>query len=260
MKASLEAERQRADELQEEATAARGEVGRLQPQPQPQPPQVPQASADSSGEQRAIAQPLYLATSRKLERFRDRPEKATDLTIEEWMADIKGHLTSRQLKEADQAPFVVDHLVGKARQEVLGRGTAVSMNARTIFEVLTKVFGDGNSLPQLQQRFFAYQQRNEDLLTCSLNLVALYDRIGDHDASFRAGRNTALKGRLAEAVRDEGLQRELRRLNMECPQLSYFEVRDREHLAQENTLIDVQQFIRISAANELEIPYIGYVE
>ena len=36
-----------------------------------------------------------------------------------------------------------------------------------------------------------------------------------------------LKGRLAEAVRDEGLKRELRRLNVESPDLDFFEARDR---------------------------------
>ena len=89
------------------------------------------------------------------------------------------------------------------------------------------MFGNGDSLPQLQQRFFTYQQANEDLLTCSLTLVALYDRIGDQDASFKACRDSALKGRLAEAVNDEGLRRELRRSNMECPELSFFDARDR---------------------------------
>ena len=34
----------------------------------------------------------------------------------------------------------------------------------------------------------------------------------------------------------------------------------REHLAQENDLVDVGQFISISAANGLDIPYVGYVE
>ena len=40
-------------------------------------------------------------------------------------------------------------------------------------------------------------------------------------------RERALKGRLAEAVRDESLRRELQRLNMESPELGYFELRDR---------------------------------
>ena len=33
-----------------------------------------------------------------------------------------------------------------------------------------------------------------------------------------------------------------------------------EHLAQENDLVDVGQFISISAAHGLDIPYVGYVE
>ena len=33
-----------------------------------------------------------------------------------------------------------------------------------------------------------------------------------------------------------------------------------DHLAQENDLVDVRQFISISAANGLDIPYVGYVE
>ena len=44
---------------------------------------------------------------------------------------------------------------------------------------------------------------------------------------FKACRDSALKGRLAEAVNDEGLRRKLRRLNMECPELSFFDARDR---------------------------------
>ena len=47
------------------------------------------------------------------------------------------------------------------------------------------------------------------------------------DPSFEAGKEKALKGRLAEAVRDESLRTELRRLNMESPDLGYFDLRDR---------------------------------
>ncbi len=36
-----------------------------------------------------------------------------------------------------------------------------------------------------------------------------------------------MKGRLAEAVRDQGLARELHRLNIEAPGLTFFELRDR---------------------------------
>ncbi len=97
-----------------------------------------------------------------------------------------------------------------------------------MLDVLLRVFGDGDTLPQLQQRFFAYRQEsNQTLLSCSLELVTIYDRIATLDITYQACRETQLKGRFAEAVVDEGLQRELRRLNLEAPALTFFELRDR---------------------------------
>lgn len=55
----------------------------------------------------------------------------------------------------------------------------------------------------------------------------MYDRIAGIDKSYIEGREKTLKGRLAEAVRDESLKRELRRLNLEMPSLSFFDLRDR---------------------------------
>ena len=55
----------------------------------------------------------------------------------------------------------------------------------------------------------------------------MYENIQKLDSSYNAHRAETLKGRLAEAARDEGLRRELRRLNIESPDLSFFEVRDR---------------------------------
>ena len=42
------------------------------------------------------------------------------------------------------------------------------------------------------------------------------------DPTFSPSKTSLLKGRLAEAVRDEGLKRELRRLNIEAPKLDFF--------------------------------------
>ncbi len=70
-------------------------------------------------------------------------------------------------------------------------------------------------------------QTSEDLVTCSLSLVDLFDRIVELDSSFAVRRDTLLKDRLSEAVHDEGLCREIRRLNIENPMLSFFGLRDR---------------------------------
>lgn len=55
----------------------------------------------------------------------------------------------------------------------------------------------------------------------SLLLVWLFDRIVPLDTSFKPGRDCQLRNRLAEAVRKDSLQSELRRLNSEHPELQY---------------------------------------
>lgn len=171
--------------------------------------------------------PTVMVHSRRVDRFRDRPSAASDPSVTDWVADVRTQAQSRKLSDADEAAFMLDNLAGKARQEILGRGDSVTKNPDEIVKVLYKVFGDGDNLPMLQQRFYGYYQRDEDLVSCSLNMVELYDKIVQLDDSFRACRDASLKGRFAEAVKDIGLKRELRRLNVETPGLSFFELRDR---------------------------------
>ena len=65
------------------------------------------------------------------------------------------------------------------------------------------------------------------MLGLSLKLVEMYVRICRIDPTYVPCRERTLKGRLAEAARDEGLRRELRRLTIESGHLSYFDMRDR---------------------------------
>ena len=173
-------------------------------------------------------QTIYVKQPRGIDRFRDRPEKASDLTVEEWVSDVKSHLKNVNWTKKDQAAFIIQHLAAKARREIQGRGDDVCQNPEKIYECLTKIFGDGDTFPQLQQCFFSYQQKEkEDLLSCSLELVELFDCVAELDPTFKPTRDVTLKRRFAEVVRDEGLKRELRRLNMESPSLTFFELRDR---------------------------------
>jgi FAD/FMN-containing dehydrogenase len=173
------------------------------------------------------SKPLIVLSSRRIERFRDKPEKTTDPTIQEWVADVRNQAAAKKLEPVEYAAFIRDHLGGKARQEIAGRGSSLESKPEETLSVLLQVFGDGYSLPMLQQQFYAYKQEEEDILTCSLKLVELYDRIVTLDASFQPCREAAMKGRFAEAVLDEGLRRELRRLNEEAPTLTFFAMRDR---------------------------------
>lgn len=171
---------------------------------------------------------VYVDQSRKLDKFRGKPDKPADTVIEDWIEDAKAACQSKGLGTRDQAAYLIEHLGGNARREILGRGEEVSTDPSKIFAVLLRVFGDGESLPQQQQQFYSYRQREgEDLVSCSLALVKIYDRIVQLDPSFLPGRDTQLKNRLAESVLDDSLRTELRRLNAEHPELPFFDARDR---------------------------------
>ena len=114
---------------------------------------------------------VYVTPSQKLERFKGKPAKGTNPSVEEWIEDTRAICESKGLKKEQTALFLLEHLAGEARQEILGRGDGIKSNPDQIFAVLRRVFGDGDSLPQLQQ-FFSYRQKEgEDLVLCSLHLV-----------------------------------------------------------------------------------------
>ena len=174
--------------------------------------------------------PIYIAPGRRLETFQGRPTHPSDQSVYDWILGVKTQLELRGLVGKEAATFIREHLVGDARREVNGRGAKVLEDPGEIFDVLARVFGDGNTLPQLQQKFYSFQQGNgQDLLACSLQLVEMYDRMVTLDKSNESQRENALKNRFAEAVRDESLKRELRRLNLDKPGLTFFELRDRAY-------------------------------
>ena len=149
------------------------------------------------------------------------------MTFEEWVEDAKAISAVTHLKSSDQATFITDHLAGRAHREILGRGEELKEDPQLIFQVLLRVSSDGDSLPCLQQQFFTYKlSEGEDIVTFSLELVRIYDRIVQLDPSSKSGRETQLKSRLAEGVCDDNLRTELCRLNSEHPDLSYFEAQD----------------------------------
>ena len=76
-------------------------------------------------------------------------------------------LKSPRMSSTEEAAFVIEHLSGLARQEVLRRGETV--DDEKIFKVLLNVFDDGASLEQLKSKYYRYQLKlSRDILSCSL--------------------------------------------------------------------------------------------
>lgn len=171
--------------------------------------------------------PVYVTTSQKLERFRDKPVKSSDPEVEEWIQDVQSQIDLRKIDTRAQAVFILDHLAGSARQEILGRGKPTTDDPMKMFSVLRMVFGAGEELSTLKQKFYTYRQKDtESLLDCSLELLKIYNRMCQLDSSLVAGKTEALKSYLADAVSDVNLKREIRRLNRWSPDLDFFDMRD----------------------------------
>ena len=162
-------------------------------------------------------------------RFRRRPTTVGEVTAEEWAGEMRAELRSRtHLSELRRAELVLRRLGGPAHAEVMARGEGVSGDAEAIIDTILDVFGEDASLPKLREAFYVlHQGRGEDLVSFSLRLVGLYDQMAKHDPRVNDDRQMALRERLAGSVADEGLRRELGRLNRECPGLSFFEFRKR---------------------------------
>jgi len=62
--------------------------------------------------------PVYVTTSQKLERFRNKPDKSMNPKTEEWIEDIQSQIELRRIKEEEQAVCVLSHLAGPTKQEI----------------------------------------------------------------------------------------------------------------------------------------------
>ena len=96
---------------------------------------------------------MYVTPSRKLERFKGKPAKGTDPSVEEWIDDARATCESKGLKKEQTALFLLEHLAGEARQEILGRGDEINSNPERIFAVLLRVLGMGIAFPSCNNSF-----------------------------------------------------------------------------------------------------------
>ena len=62
--------------------------------------------------------------------------KSSDPSAEDWIEDAQMVMASMNLREEEQVAFLLKHLCGKARTEILGRGADVKKDPSRIFAVL----------------------------------------------------------------------------------------------------------------------------
>ena len=74
--------------------------------------QVSTASKESS---------IYVSQGRKIPLFKDAPKSSTETSVQDWCMDVERHLKARGMEGVKASSFILEHLGGKARQEIMRR-------------------------------------------------------------------------------------------------------------------------------------------
>ena len=166
--------------------------------------------------------------SKKVSKLKGEPEAAGDPEVEEWVDDILNDLSTRDMSKKEQAVFIIDHLAGQAKREIRYRSESEKTDPNKILGILCKVFGDSNPATLSKEDFFARNQRErETLLMYSQALLYLAERMIKKDTTLEASRQTLLKGKFIEGLREDSIRRELRKIDMYDKELTFSDFRDK---------------------------------
>ncbi len=145
--------------------------------------------------------------------------------LNHWIEDARRCIQNKTLDE--QIAFILEHLDGSAKQEIMYRPLSVRQNPERIFEILVEVFEGTDSITDLHEAFSnRRQQADEHLLQYSIAIMKLWDRIERcGGAGSWLDRDSALSDRFASDVREVALQRELRSLKRKQKGLTFYQFR-----------------------------------
>ena len=184
---------------------------------------------DNAGDSGARPKTIFVSRdSKKVSKLKGKPEAAGDPEIEEWVDDILNHLSTRDMSKKEQAVFIIDHLAGQAKRKIRYRFESEKTDPNKILGILCKVFGDSNPATLSKEDFFARNQRErETLLMYSQALLYLAERMIKKDTTLEASRQTLLRGKFIEGVREDLIRRELRKIDMDDKELTFCDFRDK---------------------------------
>ena len=157
---------------------------------------------------------VFVSKDRKLEKFAGRPKTEKDPAVEEWLEDAEYHM--KMMGEDEKVQFLLDHLTGRAKDELRIRDGSSKNTAGKIVKLLKELFQDSDTVAQMQQTFYQRDQKvNESLQEYSLVLLKLAGRLQKKAPSAVGNMDVLLRERFIEGILDKQLRREMRRFAME---------------------------------------------
>ena len=192
-------------------------------------------SADTLAETLAAFQGFKFARAPKLKLSKlngTSPVKPGDCTLNAWLEELEFYCRQLELSEQDQISAALDHLGGVAKDEISCCPPEEIETMPQLIAVLVRMFGPPANVAALTSEFHARSQREgETLAEFSRAIMLIHDsmeRTADEPerAALRVMRDKALKERLIQGSLDSGVRRELRRMHIEKPDLSFYKFRE----------------------------------
>ena len=170
----------------------------------------------------------------RLSKFLGRPKKVGDPTVDEWVEELEAFCRQSGIEGRDKVATLLDHLGGVAKEEIACCPPGDRGDYAKLLGILRARFGPQESVQSLNAAFYArHQQEGETLTDFSRALMLFYNRVEaaaadpqESEALTRL-REKALREQFVKGVAHPNVRRELRKLDMECPDLNFFEFRDK---------------------------------
>lgn len=164
----------------------------------------------------------YVNREKKFTKFSGKPEEVHD-----FVSEIGKYVKNRFKDEEDKIQYILEHLEKKPKTEIQLRTFSGKHSADEVLDLIVSIFGIKDSKIQIQQKFFSRsQETNESLEDYSHALMTILIEMQTIVPDLVKEFDSMLKERMAEGVKELSLRRELKRLNIERPNLEFHEFRE----------------------------------
>ena len=173
---------------------------------------------------------LTRAPKAKLSKFCGPPKKPGDVTFNEWLEELDLYARQLGLGEDETVGAAIDHLGGDARDEVLCSPPRERDTLPKLVGLLRRMMGPPVSLATLTSTLYARtQNEGESLAEYSRCLMRIHDQMeqscGPRESeALRLLRDGVLKEQFVKGVAELPVRRKLRRIQVERPELDFFQI------------------------------------
>lgn len=150
---------------------------------------------------------------------------ASGCDVYSFVEDVKAAIKVRKLEGEDVANFILSHLEGSARREIKHRPESLLTEPSKILDVLQETFGERCTLSSLMRELCNRGQKDgETVPEYAFALMALADKMQNLENA--PDLQVTLKEQFRDGLLDPVLRREVKRLMIEEPDVTFLSLRD----------------------------------